>query len=71
MKQLLNLLNATETGIKKLKKTLTEKDELKDKLLLAQQALNLIAHTTCPEHPDCGNARLLQSIAKDALEKLN
>lgn len=61
----------TENGIKKLKKTLTEKEECKEKLLLAKQALNLIAHTTCPDHPDCSNARLLQNIAKDALEKLN
>lgn len=60
-----------ENGIKHLKKNLTEKEECKEKLLMAKQALLLIVNTTCPEHPDCGNARLLQSIAKDALEKIN
>lgn len=32
---------------------------------------NIVKYENGIDHPDCGNARLLQSIAKDALEKLN
>lgn len=70
MKKLINLLTLAETSIIKLKKTLSEKEECKEKLLLAKQTLSIIANTTCPDHPNCGNAKLLQSIAEDALKKI-
>lgn len=70
MNKLIELLGTIEKSIGNLKKKLKEKEDLKTKIDFATNALKLIAHTTCPDHPDCTNARLLQNIAKDALDKL-
>ena len=71
MDKLIKLLGTIEKSIGNLKKKLKEKEDLKTNLDFAINALKLIAHTTCPDHPDCTNARLLQNIAKDALKKLS
>jgi hypothetical protein len=70
MNKLIKLLGSIETSIGNLKKKLKEKEDLKTNLDFAINALKLIAHTSCPDHPECTNAKLLQNIAKDALNKL-
>lgn len=70
MNKLIELLGTIEKSIGNLKKKLKEKEDLKTKLDFATNALKLIARTTSLDHPDCTNARLLQNIAKDALNKL-